>query len=118
MFLIYKGVLDQNALRENRISLNEFLCEMRTQSIGDISLIDYAVLEQSGKISILQKGKDSLSHVLIIDGEFNGAEIGDGRFTREEIEGELRGRQIERTGVLFMSKDDSGNINIILKEEK
>ena len=118
VFLIYKGVLDQNALRENRISLNEFLCEMRTQSIGDISLIDYAVLEQSGKISILQKGKDSLSHVLIIDGEFNGAEIGDGRFTREEIEGELRGRQIERTGVLFMSKDDSGNINIILKEEK
>ena len=118
VFLIYKGVLDQNALRENRISLNEFLCEMRTQSIGDISLIDYAVLEQSGKISILQKGKDSLSHVLIIDGEFNGAEICDGRFTREEIESELRGRQIERTGVLFMSKDDSGNINIILKEEK
>ena len=118
VFLIYKGVLDQNALRENRISLNEFLCEMRTQSIGDISLIDYAVLEQSGKISIMQKGKDTLSHALIIDGEINEVELGDGRFTREEIESELRGRQIERTGVLFMSKDDSGNINIILKEEK
>ena len=118
VFLIYKGVLDQNALRENRISLNEFLCEMRTQGIGDISLIDYAVLEQSGKISIMQKGKDTLSHALIIDGEINEVELGDGRFTREEIEGELRGRQIERTGVLFMSKDDSGNINIILKEEK
>ncbi len=118
VFLIYKGVLDQNALRENRISLNEFLCEMRTQSIGDISLIDYAVLEQSGKISIMQKGKDTLSHALIIDGEINEVELRDGRFTREEIEGELRGRQIERTGVLFMSKDDSGNINIILKEEK
>ena len=118
VFLIYKGVLDQNALRENRISLNEFLCEMRTQSIGDISLIDYAVLEQSGKISIMQKGKDALSHALIIDGEINEVELRHGRFTREEIEGELRGRQIERTGVLFMSKDDSGNINIILKEEK
>ena len=118
VFLIYKGVLDQNALRENRISLNEFLSEMRTQSIGDISLIDYAVLEQSGKISIMQKGKDTLSHALIIDGEINEVELGDGRFTREEIESELRGRQIERTGVLFMSKDDSGNINIILKEEK
>ena len=118
VFLIYKGVLDQNALRENRISLNEFLCEMRTQSIGDISLIDYAVLEQSGKISIMQKGKDALSHALIIDGEINEVELRHGRFTREEIESELRGRQIERTGVLFMSKDDSGNINIILKEEK
>ena len=118
VFLIYKGVLDQNALRENRISLNEFLCEMRTQGIGDISLIDYAVLEQSGKISIMQKGKDTLSHALIIDGEINEVELRDGRFTREEIESELRGRQIERTGVLFMSKDDSGNINIILKEEK
>ena len=113
VFLIYKGVLDQNALRENRISLNEFLSEMRTQSIGDISLIDYAVLEQSGKISIMQKGKDTLSHALIIDGEINEVELRDGRFTREEIESELRGRQIERTGVLFMSKDDSGNINTL-----
>ena len=118
VFLIYKGVLDQNALRENRISLNEFLCEMRTQSIGDISLIDYAVLEQSGKISIMQKGKDTLSHALIIDGEFNGAEIGDGRFTREEIEEEIEWRGAKMEDVLYLSKDDSGNINIILKEEK
>ena len=118
VFLIYKGVLDQNALRENRISLNEFLCEMRTQSIGDISLIDYAVLEQSGKISILQKGKDSLSHVLIIDGEINEVELRDGRFTREAIEEEIEWRGAKMEDVLYLSKDDSGNINIILKEEK
>lgn len=118
VFLIYKGVLDQNALRENRISLNEFLCEMRTQGIGDISLIDYAVLEQSGKISIMQKGKDTLSHALIIDGEINEVELGDGRFTREEIEEEIEWRGAKMEGVLYLSKDDSGNINIILKEEK
>ena len=118
VFLIYKGVLDQNALRENRISLNEFLCEMRTQSIGDISLIDYAVLEQSGKISIMQKGKDTLSHALIIDGEINEVELRDGRFTREEIEEEIEWRGAKMEDVLYLSKDDSGNINIILKEEK
>jgi uncharacterized membrane protein YcaP (DUF421 family) len=118
VFLIYKGVLDQDALRENRISLNEFLCEMRTQGIGDISLIEYAVLEQSGKISILQRGKDTLAHVLIIDGEINEAEVRDGRFDLREIDEALNGRKIERTDVLFMSKDDSGNINIIIKEEK
>ena len=118
VFLIYKGRLNQEALRENRISLNEFLSEMRTQSIGDMSLIEYAVLEQSGKISIIQKGKDALAHVLIIDGEFNSPEIGDGRFTCKEIEEEIRWRGAKMEDVMYLSKDDSGNINIILKEEK
>ncbi len=118
VFLIYKGTLDQDALRENRISLNEFLSEMRSQSIGDLSEVEYAVLEQSGKISILQRERDEISHVLIIDGEFNGSEFCDGRFSREKTESELKRRGLMRKDVFYMSVDDDNNINIIKKEEK
>ena len=118
VFLIYKGELDQKALRENRISLNEFLSEMRSQSIGDLGEVEYAVLEQSGKISILQRGRDQISHVLIIDGEFNNPEFGDGRFSREKTESELKRRGLERKEVLYMSVDDKNSVNIIKKEEK
>ena len=118
VFLIYKGRLDQDAFRENRISLNEFLSEMRSQSIGDISLVEYAVLEQSGKISIIQSGKDQLSHVLVIDGEFNTPEFGDNRFSKEKVEEQLKLRGHRMKDVMYMSVDDSNSINIILKEEK
>ncbi len=118
VFLVYKGVLDQDALQENRISLNEFLSEMRSQSIGDLALVEYAVLEQSGKISILQRGRDEISHVLIIDGEFNDPEFGGERFSREKTEAELGRRGLTRKDVLYMSVDDRNNVNIIKKEEK
>ena len=118
VFLIYKGELDQNALRENRISLNEFLSEMRSQSIGDLGEVEYAVLEQSGRISILQRGRDEISHVLIIDGEFNNPEFIEGRFSREKTELELKRRAINRKDVFYMSVDDKNNVNIIKKEEK
>lgn len=118
VFLIYKGVLDQNALRENRISLNEFLSEMRSQSIGDLSLVEYAILEQSGKISILERGKDDISHVLIIDGEWNDPEFGGERFSRAKTEAEIGRRGLKRSDVLYMSVDDCNNVNIIKKEEK
>ena len=118
VFLIYKGVLDQNALRENRISLNEFLSEMRSQSIGDLSLVEYAILEQSGKISILERGKDDISHVLIIDGEWNDPEFGGERFSRAKTEAEVGRRGLKRGDVLYMSVDDCNNVNIIKKEEK
>ena len=118
VFLIYRGELDQDALRENRISLNEFLSEMRSQSIGDLSEVEYAVLEQSGKISILERGNTEIAHVLIIDGEFNTPEFCRGRFSREKIEAELKRRKIARSDVLYMSVDDGNNINIIKKERK
>ena len=118
VFLIYKGVLDQNAFRENRISLNEFLAETRSQSIGDLSLIEYAVLEQSGKISILQRGKDDISHVLIIDGEFNAPEFADDKFSKKKVVEQLRRRNLQMSEVMYMSVDDCGSVNIILKEEK
>lgn len=118
VFLIYKGELDQAAFKENRISLNEFLSEMRSQSIGDISLIEYAVLEQSGKISILQKDKDQLSHTLIIDGEFNTPEFSENRFSQEKVTEQVELRGLKMKDVMYMSVDDSNNINIILKEDK
>ncbi len=118
VFLIYKGALDQNAFRENRISLNEFLAEMRSQSIGDLSLIEYAVLEQSGKISILQKGNDNISHVLIIDGEFNAPEFTVDKFSKKKVSEQLKRRNLQMSEVMYMSVDDRGTVNIIIKEEK
>lgn len=51
--LIRAGVLQQSAMRKNRFTLDELLEELRQQGISSISEVKYAVLENSGRLSVL-----------------------------------------------------------------
>lgn len=51
--LIRDGALQQKAMRENRYTLDELLEELRGQGISDIGDVKYAVLENSGHLSVL-----------------------------------------------------------------
>ena len=51
--LIQNGVLQQETMRKNRYTLDELLEELRGQGISDIRDVKYAILENSGHLSIL-----------------------------------------------------------------
>ena len=51
--LIQQGQLQQEAMRKNRYTLDELLEELREQGFSDIRDVKYAVLENSGQLSIL-----------------------------------------------------------------
>ena len=51
--LIHRGVIRQKAMRKNRYTLDELLEELREQGYSDLSEVKYAVLENSGQLSIL-----------------------------------------------------------------
>lgn len=51
--LIENGVIDQREMEKNRFTIDELTEELRQQSILDISLIKYAILETSGKLNII-----------------------------------------------------------------
>lgn len=51
--LIRNGELQQEAMRRNRYTLDELLEELRGQGISNLSDVKYAVLENSGQLSIL-----------------------------------------------------------------
>lgn len=55
--LIQNGVLQQETMRENRYTLDELLEELRGQGISDIRDVKYAILENSGQLSILPWAK-------------------------------------------------------------
>ena len=55
--LIKNGVLQQEIMRENRYTLDELLEELRGQGISDIQDVKYAILENSGQLSILPWAK-------------------------------------------------------------
>ena len=51
--LIREGVIQQGVMRKNRYTLDELLEELREQGYSDLSEVKYAILENSGKLSIL-----------------------------------------------------------------
>ena len=55
--LIKNGEVQQDAMRKNRYTLDELLEELREQGFSDIQDIKYAVLENSGQLSVFPWNK-------------------------------------------------------------
>ena len=55
--LIKDGELCKKALLDSRISFDELFTQLRQQGCDDISQIKYAILEQNGNITVIQRAK-------------------------------------------------------------
>ena len=117
IFLIYKGKISEKALKDNRLSVNELLCEARLQGVGDINDINYAILEQNGQISILKKGKEKIAIPILIDGELREDTLKDAGISKNSVLQELDRRKLSKEKILLMTSDENKKFNIYLKEE-
>ena len=119
IFLIYRGKLSQRALADNRISINELLCEIRLQGIADVNSVEYAVLEQNGKISLFDKKcGDAFTQAIIIDKEINEKSLELLGFDDEWLSSKLKCKGVDQNDVFLMTANRNGDTNIIIKEEK
>lgn len=53
--LIYKGRIDEEKLKKERFTLNELEEKLRSNNVMNIGDVEYAILETSGDISVVQK---------------------------------------------------------------
>ena len=82
--LIYRGKIDEKALKKERITINELQERLRNNNIVNIGDVEYAILETSGQITVVQKPDkrnampkdfnimpeyEGLSYDLVIDGK-------------------------------------------------
>lgn len=117
LYIIYKGRINQEVLDENRISINELLTEMRIQGIGDISEVEYGLLEQNGKISLLKK-QDNNAQVLVADGRVDGEALARLNMSEGEVLRYISGRGLSLGEVFLLTVDDKGKYNLLVKEGK
>ena len=115
IILMQNGILDQRALIDNRISIEEFLCSLRQSGVGSINEVDYCILEASGKISVIRRGESVYSHVLISDGEIDLEKLHSLGYDEKWLNKKLSG--ISTDNIFLFSISDKGHTNIILKEE-
>lgn len=115
-FIIYRGKFNQDVLKENRLSIEEFFAEMRVMGVGSIEEIEYCFIESNGKMSIFKKSDGSFSHILISDGEVNDSELKKLGLDKNFLSEALGGRRTEE--VFLLTVDDDRHTYILLKEEK
>ena len=117
-YIIYKGKLLQSALRENRISINEILSELRNQGVGDIREVEYGILEQGGSLSVVKTSDTPLAHEIIIDGEIIKENLKKQGLDERWIEKRLTERKLKISEVFLMTVTDNLETNVIEKEIK
>ena len=138
-YIIYKGRLLQKALRDNRISLNEFLGALRTGGVFSIATVEYAILEANGTVSILQKEEDaplssgmflkeglkkegqpqpraSMAHTLIIDGEVMKDTLRLLGLETHWLSARLKERHLKLCEVFLFTLDENMECYVIKKE--
>ena len=53
--LIYRGKIDEKALKKEKFTINELQERLRGNNIFNIGDVEYAILETSGQITVIQK---------------------------------------------------------------
>ncbi len=117
VYIIYRGRIIEDALTSNRISINEVITEMRIQGIGSLEDVYYGILEQNGKLSLIEeKDKDNYAHSVIVDTKVDRDTLRRLGYNGEWLEKQLRKAEVTADGVFLMTVKDDGTVNIIRKE--
>ena len=53
--LIYRGKIDEKILKKERFTINELQERLRGNNVANISDVEYAILETSGQVTVIQK---------------------------------------------------------------
>ena len=76
--VINKGILNIKEMIKQRYSLNDLLLQLRDSNIRTIEEVDYAILENNGKLSVFKKDdkdKDTFPLPLIVDGHIEDSNL-------------------------------------------
>ena len=129
--LINKGKPDRRAMLSARISADELISELRQKGVTDLSEVEYAILEQNGKITVVQKApfkpptaaqlniktkETGISHIVVCEGKINKNSLKSLSISKSYIENELKKQNVTLHDIYIMMIDDAKNVQIIKKE--
>lgn len=131
--LICKGKLDQKTMAANRLEIDELLSELRQKGFGDPGEVEYAILEENGKISVFPKAghgpvtylemrdgvtERGIAHAVVVDGQIMEDELKMAGKDRVWVENTVRSRKQKVEEVFLLTVDDQSGIYMIRKEKE
>ncbi len=133
--VIYDGHINEGELARLRFNINDLLEELRLNGCHDVSDVAVAVIETSGKLSVISKDNarsvtvedmklenarhDGLPCTIVSDGALNNHELARADKDYKWFEGEMKKRGISDISDIFIaSLDAEDELFIQLKGEK
>ena len=123
--LIYRGKIDEKALKKERFTINELEERLRGNNIVNISDVEYAILETSGQVTIIQKPEkrntipedfniypeyEGITYDLVVDGKIMEKNLEVLGKDYQWLERELSKMNIKPEEALIATLDGKGKI--------
>ena len=132
--LIVRGKILQREMFQNRFTVDELMQELRSQSITDLSTIEYGILETNGKLNVilfpaeraataaqlkLDAGQGGYPSIIISDGRVLEANLKHLGFDLDWLQKQLRSHGAQSPEQVFlMTATQSGQIYYAEKEAR
>ena len=131
--LIYRGKIDEKALKKERFTINELQERLRGNNIVNIGDVEYAILETSGQVTVIQKPDkrntipadfnimpdyEGISYDLIIDGKIMKENLIKTGKDYNWLEKEIGKFKMKPNEVLLATLDGKGQIFCQKKEKR
>lgn len=120
VIIIKNGRIDQKEMIRQRYSIDDLMFQLRDKNIGSISEVDFAILENSGVLTVLKKGQNvtNYPHPLISDGEIKDALLKDAGVDRKWLIDHLKNKGYEKIEDIFLCMWEKGGLYVVLKDGK
>ena len=117
--VIREGVIDQQAMGQLRLSLDDLMEDLRLAGIFDLRQVAFAQMETNGKLSVLQKDEGCGPFFTVIaDGVFDPQALARLGRSRPWAESVLRANGAKGPEDIFLFCADRGGNLIVLKKEE
>ena len=129
--VIQDGKILVREMVKNRFTVDELMEELRVAGITDLSRVKYAVLETTGRVSVLPYAQDQpvtakdmkvktqdtgLPVIVISDGKIMNNNLKARKLTMKWLDGQLRARGIhDAKDVYLMTVDENSNVYLTEK---
>lgn len=130
--LIYRGRIDEKALKKERFTINELQERLRGNNVINIGDVEYAILETSGQVTVIQKPEkrntipedfniippyEGISYDLVVDGKVMKDNLDILGKNYQWLEKELNKMNIKPEEALVATIDGNGKIFCQKKEK-
>lgn len=131
--LIYRGKIDEKALKKERFTLNELQERLRAQNIVNLGDVEYAILETSGQVTVIQKPNkrttipedfnimpeyEGISYDLVVDGKIMSENLKQIGKNETWLAKQIKKFNITPKEALIVTYDGKGQIFCQAKEKK
>lgn len=116
--IVSEGVIDQKTMKELRYTVDDLVEAMRDCQIFDISAVQYAIVETTGKINFLQKATPTINppEIVIKDGQIDDEGLERLKLGTGWLKKILEENRAIEADIFLMTASPDGDYQLVRKE--